>query len=66
MIDPDGLYINVKDFEGTILGNVDYYIPKQSDSNKTWDDAWRGWQNLLACGGVLGSNEGGGEYGMRI
>jgi hypothetical protein len=39
MIDPDGLHNNVKDFEETVFGDVDYYIPKQSSSNKTWNEA---------------------------
>lgn len=50
MIDPDVLHINVKDFEDTIFGDVDYYIPKPSNSDKTWSDAWRGWKNLLPVG----------------
>jgi len=35
MIDLDGLHNNVKDFEDAVFGDVNYYIPKQSNSNKT-------------------------------
>ena len=38
MIDPDGLYHNVRDFKVNVFGGMDYYIPKQSNSDKTWND----------------------------
>jgi hypothetical protein len=40
MIDPDGLYSNVRDFqvEDIVFGDMDYYIPKQSNSDKTLND----------------------------